>query len=205
MTVERLPVPRLLVLAAALTLPGGCGPLVVGTAAVGATVVAQERSVGAALEDSVIQGDVARRLLEYDAEIFQRVDTEVVEGKVLLTGQVATPEDRIDATRIAWQAENVVEVINEVEIRDDRAVSDAATDTWITTQLRSRLLFDPDIRSINYTVDTVNRAVYLMGVAQSEEELDRVIGHARNIKYVQRVVSHVRIKPSVAVDDGTSG
>lgn len=205
MTVERLPVPRLLVLAAALTLPGGCGPLVVGTAAVGATVVAQERSVGAALEDSVIQGDVARRLLEYDAEIFQRVDTEVVEGKVLLTGQVATPEDRIDATRIAWQAENVVEVINEVEIRDDRAVSDAATDTWITTQLRSRLLFDPDIRSINYTVDTVNRAVYLMGVAQSEEELDRVIGHARNIKYVQRVVSHVRIKPSVAVDGGTSG
>lgn len=184
------------VLLAALLPLGGCAPLVVGGAAVGATVVAQDRPVKTAIADSAIQADIGKRLLEFDVDVFQRVDIEVVEGKVLLTGIVPDPQNRIDAVRIAWQADGVAEVINEIEVRDTSSLSDAARDSWITTKLRSAILFDSEIHSINYTIDTVNKTVFLMGIAQSQAELDRVIGYARQIDYVRRVVPYVRIAPA---------
>lgn len=185
------------VLLAALLPLGGCAPLVVGGAAVGATVVAQDRPVKTAIADSAIQANIGKRLLEFDVDVFQRVDIEVVEGKVLLTGIVPDPQNRIDAVRIAWQADGVAEVINEIEVRDTSSLSDAARDSWITTKLRSAILFDSEIHSINYTIDTVNKTVFLMGIAQSQEELDRVVGYARQIDYVRRVVPYVRIVPAV--------
>jgi len=188
-------------LAAVLLLAGmaplaGCAPLVVGGAAVGATVVAQDRPVKTAIADSAIQADIDKRLFEFDVDVFKRVDMEVVEGKVLLTGIVPDPQNRIDAARIAWQAEGVAEVINEIEVSDKSSLSDAARDSWITTKLRSAILFDSEIHSINYTIDTVNKTVYLMGIAQSQEELDRVVGYAKQIDYVRRVVPYVRIEPA---------
>lgn len=182
----------LLLLAAMLPL-GGCAPLVVGGVAVGATVAAQDRPVKTAIADSTIQGNINRKLFDFDVKVFQRVDIEVVEGKVLLTGIVPEPQGRIDAARIAWQVDGVAEVINEIEVRDNSTLSDAARDSWITTKLRSAILFDGEIQSINYTIDTVNRTVYLMGIAQSQKELDRVVGYARRIDYVRRVVPYVRV------------
>lgn len=180
---------------AGLALGGaGCAPLIVGGAAVGATVVAQERGVGSAAEDTALHAEIARRLLESDGGLYQKVDISVAEGRVLLTGLVPTPQNRIDAARIAWQADGVAEVINEIEISDKSTVSDAARDAAITSQVRSRILFDGAVRSINYTIDTVNGRVYLLGVAQSQAELDRVIAHARDIPYVRGVVPYVRIK-----------
>jgi len=172
----------------------GCAPLVVGGAAVGATVVAQERGVGSAAEDTALHAEIARRLLQSDRRIYQKVDISVDEGRVLLTGLVPTPQDRIEAARIAWQADGVAEVIDEIEVKDKSTVSNAAQDAAITSQLRSRILFDGDVRSINYTIDTVNGRVFLLGVAQSRAELDRVIDHAREIPYVRGVVPYVRIK-----------
>ncbi|UCH75578.1 MAG: BON domain-containing protein [Rhodospirillales bacterium] len=172
---------------------GGCEALVLGGVVVGATVAAQDRPVKTAIADSAIQADVGRRLIEFDVDVFRRVDIEVVEGKVLLNGVVPSPEDRIDAARIAWQADGVAEVINELEVQDTRSLSDAARDSWITTKLRSAILFDGEVQSINYSIDTVNGTVYLMGIAQNQGELDRVVGHARNIDYVRRVVPYVRI------------
>lgn len=180
-------------LAAILPL-GGCAPLVVGGAAVGATVAAQDRPVREAISDSVIYTNINRKLFEFDVKVFERVDIEVVEGKVLLTGIVPDPKDRIDAARLAWQVGGVAEVINEIEVRDSSTLSDAARDSWISTKLRNAILFDSKIKSINYTIDTVNKTVYLMGIAQSQEELDRVVGYARNIDYVHRVVPYVRIR-----------
>jgi len=187
-----LPLAAVLLLAGMAPL-GGCAPLVVGGAAVGATVVAQDRPVKTAIADTAIQADIDKRLFEFNVEVFKRVDIEVVEGKVLLTGTVPDPQNRIDAARIAWQADGVAEVINEIEVRDTSSLSDAARDSWITTKLRSAILFDSEIQSINYTIDTVNKTVYLMGVAQNQEELDRVVGYARQIDYVRRVVPYVRI------------
>ena len=194
---RRAPAPvcaAVLLLMAVVPVVGGCAPLVVGGAAVGATVVAQDRPVKTAIADSVIQGNIDAKLIDFDVKVFQRVDIEVVEGKVLLTGIVPDPQNRIDAARLAWQVDGVAEVINEIEVNDTSRLSDAARDSWITTKLRSAILFDGEISSINYTIDTVNRTVYLMGIAQSQAELDRVVGHARRIDYVRRVVPYVRIR-----------
>lgn len=196
---------RLVVVLALLAMPlgaGGCAPMVVGGAAVGATVAAQERTAGAAAKDSAIHADIARRLLNTDTKLFQRVDISVTEGRVLLTGMVPAPQNRIDAARIAWQVDGVAEVINEIEVTDSSTLTDAARDSAISAQVRSRILFDRQIRSINYTIDTVNGRVHLLGIAQSQEELDRVIAHARDIPYVRGVVPHVRIKDAGGDGDG---
>ncbi len=173
---------------------GGCVPLVFGGAAVGATVVAQERPVSTAISDTTIQAGIDKRLLESNVDIFKRVDISVVEGRVLLTGLVPEPQNRLDAARIAWQPDGVKEVINEIEVVDRSSLSDAARDTWITTKLRGKITFDDKISGINYTIDTVNQRIYLIGIARSQEELDRVIAYARDIDYVRGVVPYVRVK-----------
>ena len=118
-------------------------------------------------------------------------DLQVQEGHVLLSGNVRLPEQRIEAVRLAWQAPGVREVINEIEINDTSSLSDAARDSWITTKLETTLLFDSQVSSTNYSIETVNQVVYFMGVAASQAELDRVIAHAKDISYVRRVVSYV--------------
>jgi osmotically-inducible protein OsmY len=182
----------ILLLAAMLPL-GGCEALILGGAVVGVTVAAQDRPVKTAFSDSGIQANINRKLIDFDVDVYQRVDIEVVEGKVLLTGIVPKPQNRLDAARLAWQVDGVAEVINEIEVNDKSSLSDAARDSWITTKLRSAILFDGEIQSINYTIDTVNKTVYLMGIAQSQKELDLVVGYARRIDYVRRVVPYVRI------------
>jgi osmotically-inducible protein OsmY len=184
---------------------GGCGPLVLGGAAVGATVVAQDRPVKEAFADTAIQASIDRKLFEFSVGIFQKVDVSVVEGKVLLTGVVPEPQNRLDAARLAWQADGVKEVINEIEIKDKSTLSDAARDTWITTKLRSKITFDKQISSINYTIDTVNQKIYLMGIAQSQEELDRVTSYARDIDYVRGVIPYVRVKEQEPAAKGSGG
>jgi len=193
-TIIPIPILMLAVLAATTPLLSGCVPVVVGGAAVGATVVAQDRPVSEALSDSKIHASIDKRLLEFNTDIFQRVDISVAEGKVLLTGLVPEPQHRLDAARIAWQPDGVKEVINEIEVKDKSTLSDATRDTWITTKLRSKILFDKKISSVNYTIDTVNQRVYLIGIAQSQAELDRVVAYARDIDYVRGVVPYVRVK-----------
>ena len=132
-----------------------------------------------------------------DEKLFRKVGVTVEEGRVLLTGQVESLDHRLRAVRQAWQADGVREVINEIEVNDESTVEDFARDIWISTQLKSKLLLDKAVRSIDYSVETVNYQVYLMGIAQSQAELNRVIGHAKNIDYVRRVVSYVRLKDAV--------
>ena len=109
------------------------------------------------------------------------------------------PEDRIEAVRHAWRVKGVKTVINEIAIQNDSGVLDQARDKWVSAQLRLKITFDGRIKAINYAIDTVNGTVYLMGIAQNEIELALVRNHARNLKYVRRVVSHVRINS----DDAT--
>lgn len=176
----------------------GCVPAVVGAGATTGVAIAQERSVGAAIDDATIELNVNSALLQKSQSLFAKIGVESVEGRVLLTGAVPTPEDRIEAGRLAWTVGGVREVINEVEVTDKSSVVDYAKDSWITTQLRGKLLGDRMISDINYSIETVNGVIYLMGVAQSEAELQRVTSHARTIRGVNRVVSHVRLKTDPA-------
>jgi len=177
-----------------LGLVGGCAPVVVGAAATGATVVAQERPVGKAIDDFGIRTSLNNLFFRDNLDLYERVTFTVVEGRVLLKGSVVSPESRRRATELAWQADGVREVINEIQVTNQGGVVDYARDTWISSQLKTKMMFATDVLSINYNIETVNGVIYLMGIAQSQRELDRVIAMARDVPNVVEVVSHVVLK-----------
>ncbi|MDD9902667.1 MAG: BON domain-containing protein [Rhodospirillaceae bacterium] len=171
----------------------GCVGLAVGAGATAGTAALQDRGLGGAIDDTVIHGKITSAYLSNDVK-FKLIAVKVHEGRVLLTGNVPKPEDRVEAVRHAWKVEGVKTVINEITVEDDSGVLDLARDKWVSTQLRLKITFDGKIKAINYAIDTVNGTVYLMGIAQNERELALVRNHARSLDYVRRVVSHVRIK-----------
>lgn len=180
-------------LAAALGL-AGCASAVVGAGAVTGVAMVQERGLEQAARDTRIEAEILAEWLRENDALVPRVGTEVHEGRVLLTGIVPTEQMRADAVRLSWKVAGVRDVLNEIQVIDSSGVVDLARDTWITTQLKSKLTFDKEVLSINYAVETVNGVVYLIGIAQSRAELDRAIDHARALKYVRNVISHVRVK-----------
>ncbi len=175
------------------TMLHGCVALAVGAAAHGGIAVVQDQSIGEQFDDVAILFDVSSRL-EKDPERFGNVSVDVTEGRVLLTGNVKTPEDRVEAIRLAWQAADVVEVINEIVVADSGGFQDYFDDVRISTALRAALLFDTDVFNLNYNVETVNGVIYLTGIARSNAELEKAIGHARMIEGAKEVISYVRVK-----------
>jgi osmotically-inducible protein OsmY len=183
-----------------LSLLAGCSPLdmTISSGATVATAASEERGLGQAVNDNGITLGIANAMLQTDPGLVTTVDVEVHEGRVLLAGQVDRPEDRVTAVRLAWQQPNVVEVINEIKVTQSETVGEYLHDVWLAQTLRNNLLFDSRVRSINYNVDCVAGTIYLMGVAQNQAELQRVVDHARDISYVRDVISFVRLKDDPA-------
>ncbi|HEY9536286.1 MAG TPA: BON domain-containing protein [Kiloniellaceae bacterium] len=179
---------------------GGCSVwgTAAGAGAIGATAAQTEKGFRRSMADTEIRIAINDLWLKADEEMFRKVNLQVQEGRVLLTGNVRLPEQRVEAVRLAWQPPGVREVINEITVDDTSGLGNFARDTWISTELRSTLLFDQDVSSIDYSIETVNQVIYLMGVAQSQAELDRVIGHAKSIAYVRRVISYVLLEDDPA-------
>lgn len=194
----RLPIALLaLFLAGAL---GGCAApgVAVGAGATLGVAAAQERGLQGGFKDAQTSIEVNRLLLEDSTDLFRQVGVDVVEGRVLLTGSVREPQSRVTAVRLAWQAPGVREVINEIQVTDTSSLGNYTRDTWISTQLKSRLLLDGQISAINYNVETVNQVVYILGLGQDRTEIDRVISHAKDIPHVRRVVSYALAKDDPA-------
>jgi osmotically-inducible protein OsmY len=173
-----------------------CDPI---TAAVGgaATIgvgAAEERGFEGAVDDTKIRASINDLWFRQDFDLYRNVTLTISEGRVMLTGSVKKPETRVDAVRLAWQAAGVRQVNDEIQVEDQSGMMDYAGDVWIANKLRTQLMFDGQVKNINYTVDVVNGVVYLMGIAQNQGELDRVIAHARDISNVKRVVNHVVLK-----------
>jgi len=191
--------PAGLLLAAGLSLTlGACAPVVVGAGAAVGVTAAQERGFKGAIADAEIRLDINHLWFQKSTSLYSKVNLQVQEGRVLLTGNVPDPEARLDAVRLAWQATGVIEVINEIEVNDTSSLLDGARDEWISTELGARILVDRAIASINYSIETVNQVVYLIGIAQSQAELDRVIAYAKDIAFVRRVIDYVRLKDDPA-------
>ncbi len=171
----------------------GCAPVILGGGVAMGLAVAQERTVGAAIDDTVLQARITDALLQ-KSTVLLLVGTEVLEGRVLLTGSVQNPEDRVEAVRVTWSVPGVREVLNEIQVAERGGIAANFADARITGTLRVQLMGDRNVRDINYSIDTVNGAVYLMGIAQNQAELDRVVGYARNISGVKRVVNHVLLR-----------
>lgn len=185
----------------ALLAPGlsGCAPVGIAAGA-GATVgvaAAQEGGIKGATTDAAIRMQITDLWLKHSFDLYRRLSMTVKEGRVLITGTVPNPDLRVDAVRLAWQADGVRQVINEITIDKDAGIGNYINDSWITSQIKTYMTFDKYIQSINYSVETVNGTVYLMGIAQDQKELDRVLDYARNTKYVKNVISYVRLRGEV--------
>ncbi len=175
---------------------GGCVPLVVGAGGAAAVGAAQDRGLEQAVDDNQISFEINRKLLAEDSNLYKGVATQVRNGRVLLSGTVPKAEDRVTVTRLVWTVGGVREVINELKVGGSAGFAQAMSDTTITTKLRTRLIGDRSISSINYSIETVHGIVYLMGTALDRAELDRVIAHARDVSGVKNVVSYVEIRKS---------
>jgi osmotically-inducible protein OsmY len=181
----------------------GCTPIGVaaGAGAAVGTAASREGGIGQGWSDTKIHAYIADAWFRYNVDMYRVLELNVREGRVLITGRVQNPQWRVDAVRLAWQAPSVRQVINEIRVENSEGVSGYARDSWIDTQLKTKLIVDSDVRSIDYNFDCVGGVVYLMGIGRDQEELDRVIAHAREIPYVKEVVSYVRLRTDVRPND----
>lgn len=183
-----------LALVSLVALSGCVAPLMMGAAGTGAVVASQERSAGAAVDDQVIRSKINKLWLDYDSEMYSHLWLSVQEGRVLVAGKLEKPEQRLAAVRLAWQVEGVKEVANEIQIGERPGFGTYIKDSWILTQIRSTLTFEPEVSSMNFSLECVDGVVYVMGVARDQQELKDVISISRGIDGVKRVVSFVRVK-----------
>jgi osmotically-inducible protein OsmY len=189
----KFPVLPAIALACALSLSGCVVAAVGGAGAVGMGV-AEERGLEGAVDDTKIQTDITSSYIDNGFTLFHEVTITVTEGRVMLTGSVELPETRVDAVKLAWQTAGVRQVIDEIQVTQESGFGSGVSDAWIANKLRTQMMFDSDVKNINYTVDVVNGTVYLMGLAQDQSELDRVIAIARDTSDVKKVVNHVMLK-----------
>ena len=185
-----------ILLAGLLLAPGACSPTgtAIGVAAKAGVVASQERGFQTGLGDHRIWLDLNHLLLQESELLFRRVNLQVHEGRVLMSGNVPEPEARVTAARLAWQVLGVAEVINEIEISDRASLTNFGRDELISTELEAVLLLDRTISSINYSIETQNQIIYLIGIARNQRELDRVVAHAKDIPYVRRIVNYVVLR-----------
>ena len=175
---------------------GACTPvgLVMGAGAATGLAAYQERGVDGVARDLATSSRILDMYMRFDHTLLKNIGIEVYEGRAMLTGLADTETMRADAVRLAWKADGVTDVINEIQVTSDTNLLDTARDAWVSTSLETALTFDDQILAINYAIETVAGTVYLIGIAQSDQELDRVKNHARSLSYVKHIVSHVRVK-----------
>lgn len=180
-----------------------CAPvsLVLGAGAATGLAAYQERGVDGVARDLRTSSRILDMYMRTDHKLLSAIGVEVYEGRAMLTGQVDAETMRAAAVRLAWRAEGVTDVINEIHVSSETGILDTARDAWISTQLEAKLTFDERVLAINYAIETSGATVYLIGIAQNQAELERVKNHARDIAYVRHIVSHVRVKDQPPLTD----
>ena len=179
-----------------LGISGGCSPtgMAIGASAEVGSAAMEERTFTSVVDDATLKTQIKGNFFNFSTELFVDVGVTVKEGRVFLTGSVPKPASRIEAVKIAWQSNGVRAVVNEIQVIDNSTLADAARDRWVSAALRVKITLDREIRAVNYSIDTVNKHIYLMGIARNGDELERVLAYARAIAYVRRIISHVSIK-----------
>ncbi|MBS40715.1 MAG: hypothetical protein CMM83_03170 [Rhodospirillales bacterium] len=175
----------------------GCFGAAVGTGAWVANAVSDKRGLKNAAIDLGIRARISNLWLDHNEEIITRANIAVFNGRVLLTGLVSSDQLRQDAVRLAWKAGGAKEVINELGVFKANSLADFTRDAWISAQLKTSIALDKKIAAINYSINVVRGTVYLLGVADTADELERVLNHARQINYVRRVLSYVIIEKKI--------
>ena len=171
----------------------GCVPAAVGVGTAAIAASSTEKGLGTSISDGIIKVKIRDNFLKQNVDILQSVSISSNQGSVLLTGVVDEPETRVQASQLAWEVSGVNEVINEITIKDTSSFKDFAKDKAAEAELRAKLIGDGEISSLNFSIDVVNGKVFITGLASTEEELQAVIAHAREIRFAKEVVNYARV------------
>ena len=172
----------------------GCSPTgtVLGAGARTGLALAEDRPVEEVWGDTLLKVTINKKLLETSfSETFWSLNTTIFEGRVLITGNVKNTTLRDQVSQMVWGVKGVREVLNEIEIQETNNVTQIARDKFIQTSLQARMLGDKIVSDINYKMIAHNNVLYIIGVAQSQAELEKVVAHARAIRYVKRFVNYI--------------
>ena len=158
-------------------------------------VVAEgDRTLGTVVDDATIKINISSNLLSSSTDLFVNVNTNVIEGRVLLTGIVDTQEIRIETVRKVWEVEGVREVINEIDIGNKTTIKEYANDLWITTQVKGLTAKTIGLRALSYNFETIKGKVYIAGITSRPEQLDQILEVTKTVKGVKEIINYVIIK-----------
>ena len=174
----------------------GCSPVGVLASGGSATMVVAEgdRSLGTVVDDATIKLNLSAKFLKSENSLFLDVNSNVTEGRVLLTGLVDTQEIRIEAVRKVWEISGVKEVINEIEVGDKTTLKEYMNDLWINTQVKSLAARTIGLRIFSYNFETIKGKVYIAGITSRPEQLQAIVESTKTIKGVNEIVNYVVIK-----------
>jgi len=157
----------------------------------GVNITFDPRTIGMQIDDTIMQKNLSARLALADKKYFISIQTEVLDGRIFLSGKVDEPEEKIKITKMAWETSGVRSVKNTITIKGQSNFKNTAKDILITSQLRTALIFNKNTKARNYTLETVNKNIYIFGIAMSEEEKKEVINEANKIYDVDEVIPSI--------------
>ena len=178
----------------------GCvGTSSTGIFGTGVSVALDPRSLGTQIDDSIMQKNLTARLLMKDKNYLLSVKTKVLDGRIFISGKVSSVDEKLLITKIAWETDGVRSVRNDIKIKEEFNFKRSAEDILITSQLRSALIFNKEIKAVNYNLDTYKKKIYIYGIAHSKEEREKVIDEAKNITDVDDVIASILLVEDLRV------
>ena len=159
----------------------------------GVSIAFDPRSVGTQIDDSIMEKGLSAKILILDKSYFLSVKSKVLDGRIFLTGKVDDPEDKLKLTKLAWETQGVRSVRNDIKVKEKFNFKQSAKDILITSQLRTALIVNKKIKATNYQIDTYKQRVYLYGIAMESKERDLVLGEAREISGVEKVIASIML------------
>ena len=157
----------------------------------GVSVALDPRTVGTQIDDSIMQKTISAKILTRDKKYLLSVKTKVLDGRIFITGKVDNPEEKLIITKLAWETKGARSVRNDIKIKEDFKFKQSAKDVLITSQLRTALILNKNIKSTNYQIDTYKKKIYVYGIALTIEEKDLVISEAKEILDVEDVIASI--------------
>jgi len=157
----------------------------------GVSVALDPRSLGTQIDDSVMQKNLATRLIIRDKSYLISLSTKVLDGRIFLTGKIKDPEEKLHITKLAWETKGVRSVRNDITIKEDFNFKQSAKDLLITSQLRTALIFNKQVKATNYQIDTYKKKIFIYGISLTAEERKEVIKEAKEILDVEDVIASI--------------
>ena len=163
----------------------------VGRFGAGVDITFDPRTIGMQIDDTIMQKNLVARLSLSEKKYFLSIQVEVLDGRIFLSGKVDEPEEKIKITKLAWETKGVREVKNAITIKGDSNFKQTAKDILITSQLRTALIFNKKTKSRNYTLETINKKIYIFGIAMDADEKKEVLQEAEKIYDVEKVIPSI--------------